>query len=471
MALRGLATETWHTDFSPKDFLGRVRLEQLLERNATYNEGLIHDAKSACILCDEVGGRGILLNDRSFLCVDCYSEVALISYPEQYEALRRKHVLAMESRKLAREAFVQKFEYLSQGSNFVLYGWTSLLLMFAHPGFLALTVTLLAIGYAKNSANEKALGEWVCRRDEWDKKNPEPIEPDLRHFHDPAAVLSERDHAVLKIFNHWPGYPPFWRYLRAVVLAKDNGRCQVTGCPSRLELHVHHMKAVSEGGTHAPSNLVSLCDFHHALEPEKGHERIWGDIKTRYFTLVCAHERSNSVSLGTHLVRPHLRRLELVTLPELIELKTSFGLSCPNCHDDDLHIEVLRQRSVVRVICTTCSKATEGPQQLTEETGPLLAEILTATRNRGRWAARWDMLAERRAATWGVWTSEKISEKRRRHKAKLESFKGTPTCDRCGSLMRRIEPRTGDKWKAFWGCTSYAVTGCKGKANRLPGDA
>lgn len=39
------------------------------------------------------------------------------------------------------------------------------------------------------------------------------------------------------------------------------------------------MRPVAEGGTHAPDNLVSLCDFHHALEPEKGHERIWANIK------------------------------------------------------------------------------------------------------------------------------------------------------------------------------------------------
>jgi hypothetical protein len=466
-----LTTEAWHTDFNPKKFLGRVSLEQLLERNQAYNESLIDDAKSPCILCARTLGHGILLNDRSFLCKGCYTEVALISYPERYESLRRHYVITKESRKLAKQAFVGRYEYKSNESALVFFGWASLLLCFFHLGFLALSAILLALGYDHNSKDKAKLAEWNSRRDEWERINPEPKEPEVRHFHDPAAILSARDQAILKIFNHWPGYPPFWKYLRAVVIAKDNSRCQVTGCPSRLELHVHHMQPVADGGTHAPSNLVSLCDFHHALEPEKGHERIWGDIKTRYFTLVCGHERSNRASLGTHIVRPHLRRLQLVTLTELAELKASYGLSCPNCLSPDLQIDITPGRNVVRVTCSVCEKSTEGPQQLTEETGPLLAEILVVSRSKGRWKARWDMLAERRAATWGVWTGEAVSAKRRQHKEKVEAFKSAPTCSKCGSAMRLIKPKPTDAWKPFWGCTQYSVTGCKGSAKHVPRDA
>lgn len=466
-----MATEAWHTAFNPRKFLDRVKLDQLLERNEAYNESSIEDAKSPCILCSRTLGRGILLNDKSFLCKDCYSQVALISYPERYETLRRQHAIATEARKLAREAFFQEFEYKSNESNLVFFGWASILLALAHPGFLVLTAFLLALGYDKNSKNKQLLQEWIGRRDAWENENPVPPEPELRHFHDPAAILSERDLAILRIFNHWPGYPPFWKYLRAIVIAKDNARCQVTGCPSRLELHVHHMLPVSEGGTHAPSNLVSLCDFHHALEPEKGHERIWGDIKTRYFTLVCGHERSNRASGGTHSVRTHLRRLQLVTFAELTELKATYGMSCPNCASPDIQINVAPERNVVRVTCPGCSKSTEGPQQLTEETGPLLAEILTVSKNSGRWKARWDMLDERRAATWGIWTGARVTDKRRQHREKVETFKAAPICAKCGSPMRLIHPRPSDKWKPFWGCTQYSVTGCKGSAKYVPRDA
>jgi len=461
-------TDAWHTEFNPKKFLGRVSLDQLLDRNEAYNESSTEDAKSPCILCSQILGRGILLNDRSFLCKACYSEVALISYPERYETLRRQHLLAKESRKLAKQAFFEKFEYKSNESVLVFFGWASLLLWFSHPGFLALSAILLIIGYDRNSKNEQKLSEWNGRRNEWEGLHPEPSEPELRHFHDQAAILSVRDQVILKIFNHWPGYPPFWKYLRAVVIAKDNARCQVTGCPSRLELHVHHMQPVSSGGIHAPSNLVLLCDFHHALEPEKGHERIWGNIKTRYFTLVSGHERSNRAAVGTHVVRPHLRRLQLITSPELSELKATYGLSCPNCRSLKIDIDIEAGRNVVLVICLDCAKSTEGPRQLTEETGPLLAEILTVSKNMGRWKARWDMLEERRSVTWGVWTGHAVAIKRQQHKLKKEASKLAPTCGKCGAAMKLVTPRPSDKWKAFWGCTQYSVSGCKGSARHMP---
>ena len=252
-------TETWHTDFNPQKFLSRVSLTQLIERNEAYNESSVTNAKSPCVFCGKTSERGILLNDKSFLCQQCYSDVALISYPERYETLRRQFVIAREARRLAWEGFREKLEHKSEESSLVFLGWASLLLTLANPVFLILTAILLVIGYAKNDANKRKTDEWLGRKSAWEQANPEPREPELKHFHDPTAQLSEKDRLVLKIFNHWPGYPPFWKYLRTVVISRDSNRCQVTGCPSRLELHVHHMRPVAEGGTHTPDNLVSLC--------------------------------------------------------------------------------------------------------------------------------------------------------------------------------------------------------------------
>ena len=460
-------TETWHTDFNPQKFLSRVSLTQLIERNEAYNESSVTNAKSPCVFCGKTSERGILLNDKSFLCQQCYSDVALISYPERYETLRRQFVIAREARRLAWEGFREKLEHKSEESSLVFLGWASLLLTLANPVFLILTAILLVIGYAKNDANKRKTDEWLGRKSAWEQANPEPREPELKHFHDPTAQLSEKDRLVLKIFNHWPGYPPFWKYLRTVVISRDSNRCQVTGCPSRLELHVHHMRPVAEGGTHTPDNLVSLCDFHHALEPEKGHERIWGKIKTRYFTLVCGHERSNRASHGTHVVRAHLRRLQLVTIEELRELTKTYGFCCPTCNETNIKFILFADRNIVRVECPSCNKSTEGAQQLTEETGPMLAEILAVSRNKGRWKARWDMLAERKSATWGVWSGQAASAKRKVYKEKVETSKSAPSCPKCGSPMKLIRPRPTDTWKAFWGCTQYSVTGCKGSARHV----
>ena len=389
----------------------------------------------------------------------------MISYPERYETLRRQFVVAREARRLAQKSFIQELEYKSEESSLVLFGWVSLILVLANPAFLILTAILLVAGYAKNDANKRKTDEWLARKSAWEQANPEPKEPELKHFQDPSAYLSEKDRLILKIFNHWPGYPPFWKYLRAVVISRDSNRCQVTGCSSRLNLHVHHMRPVAEGGTHTPDNLVSLCDFHHALEPEKGHERIWGDIKTRYFTLICSHERSNRASQGTHTVKAHLRRLQLVTLDELLELKETYGFSCPTCGETKIKFTLFTDRNIVRVECPTCNKSTEGAQQLTEETGPMLAEILTVSRNQGRWKARWDMLAERKNATWGAWSSQAASAKRKAHKEKIETIQSAPLCPNCGAPMRVRKPwKPNHTWKPFWGCTQFEITGCKGSA-------
>jgi hypothetical protein len=73
-----MTTQNWHIEFNPQKFLSRVSLEQLIERNEAYNESSISDSKSPCILCGNTSTRGILLNDKSFLCQQCYSEVAMI---------------------------------------------------------------------------------------------------------------------------------------------------------------------------------------------------------------------------------------------------------------------------------------------------------------------------------------------------------------------------------------------------------
>ena len=185
-----MTAESWHSEFNPSKFLSRVNLAQLIERNEAYNESSISDAKSPCILCGKTYSRGILLNDKSFLCQQCYSEVALISYPEKYEALRRQFVMATEARRLAWEGFRGRFEYKSEESALVFLGWASLLLAFANPAFLILTAILLAVGYSKNSANKQKTDEWLNRKAQWEKSNPVPPEPTLRHFHDPTAELT-----------------------------------------------------------------------------------------------------------------------------------------------------------------------------------------------------------------------------------------------------------------------------------------
>ncbi len=277
----------WHHEFNPQAFLKKVDLINLLNHNDAYAENKVNKLGKPCILCGGITAPGLLLNEGSYLCKRCFEELSHIEYPEVYEKLKREYLLAKESRESAKKSLIEnsvelkikKYSDIAFGLSFLLY--------YFNFGFIGLTIIAIALSRYLKNEHDKIL-------DKWNKLYPELSEPILRHFHDPQAQLAftYRDKVTLYIFNHWPGYPPFWGYLREIVLNRDNRRCQVTGCPSRLELHIHHIIAVSKGGEHSPGNLIALCDFHHALEPDKGHERVWGRIKNRYFTLVCEHRRS-----------------------------------------------------------------------------------------------------------------------------------------------------------------------------------
>jgi hypothetical protein len=51
--------------------------------------------------------------------------------------------------------------------------------------------------------------------------------------------------------------------VRTRVRRRDNGRCVVWGCRHAVFVDVHHLNPRSEGGTHDPENLVTLCTAHH----------------------------------------------------------------------------------------------------------------------------------------------------------------------------------------------------------------
>ncbi len=51
--------------------------------------------------------------------------------------------------------------------------------------------------------------------------------------------------------------------LRRYIIHRDGGACTVDGCRSRYRLQPHHIRPRSQGGSHDPSNLTTLCWFHH----------------------------------------------------------------------------------------------------------------------------------------------------------------------------------------------------------------
>lgn len=51
--------------------------------------------------------------------------------------------------------------------------------------------------------------------------------------------------------------------LRRFILHRDGGICTIEGCQSRYRLQPHHIIPRSQGGSHDPSNLTTLCWYHH----------------------------------------------------------------------------------------------------------------------------------------------------------------------------------------------------------------
>jgi len=456
-----METETWHSSFNPEKFLSSVNLDKLIEHNEAYNESNVSQGNTPCILCSSMQGPGILLNDKSYLCRSCFSEVSTISYSEKYEKARRTHLEAKESRRIALEEFTKQYGYRKEGTSVKVFAWLCLGMLFIHVGLIVVPAILFVISSYIEKVQDRKLELWNKRRAEWEGRYPEPNAPVLRHFHDPQAQLTPRDHNILKIFNNWPGYPPFWSYLKELALKRDGNHCQVSGCPSRVTLHVHHKTPVAQGGEHVPDNLVTLCDFHHALEPYEGHERIWGTIKTRYFTIVRAHTRRNRASFGYHQVRAHVRRLELVSADELDEVKRYYSLSCPSCGSENISISV---NGKVDVYCRECSQSWSGPRELAEETGPRLAEFLTIRKNQGIWKARWDMLSSRTGNVFSELSSTAKSKAAPKKKKTIKNVQAEEAllCPKCGSPMKLVMPKPGQQWKEFWGCTKYWSDGCEG---------
>ena len=59
--------------------------------------------------------------------------------------------------------------------------------------------------------------------------------------------------------------------LRRLLTARDKG-CRFPGCSNARYIDMHHIKHWANGGETKPSNLVSLCRFHHRAVHEGGFD-------------------------------------------------------------------------------------------------------------------------------------------------------------------------------------------------------
>ncbi len=62
--------------------------------------------------------------------------------------------------------------------------------------------------------------------------------------------------------------------LKRFILNRDGGACTANGCQSRYRLQPHHIQPRSQGGTHHPDNLTTLCWYHHHVVIHRNGYRI-----------------------------------------------------------------------------------------------------------------------------------------------------------------------------------------------------
>jgi hypothetical protein len=62
--------------------------------------------------------------------------------------------------------------------------------------------------------------------------------------------------------------------LRRFILHRDGGACTADGCQSRYRLQPHHIQPRSQGGSHHPDNLTTLCWYHHHVVIHRNGYRI-----------------------------------------------------------------------------------------------------------------------------------------------------------------------------------------------------
>ena len=78
------------------------------------------------------------------------------------------------------------------------------------------------------------------------------------------------------------------------IASRDGWRCTAPGCTSR-EIEVHHIVYRSHGGSDDPSNLTSLCPFHHRMGEHGGLLKVTGkaplDLRWQIGDRVFVNER------------------------------------------------------------------------------------------------------------------------------------------------------------------------------------
>lgn len=145
-------------------------------------------------------------------------------------------------------------------------------------------------------------------------------------------------------------YPPDWKKRRLKVLNRDNWTCQQCGYEhypqSPTQIHVHHIKPISEGGGHGYDNLEALCRSCHNIE-HSNEEHPRPDSRAEYECSYCGGPRHADDTYGGSFCSPtcwsrHKAHKALNSVDELPGVCSTCynhfpetAEACPNCGNWD----------------------------------------------------------------------------------------------------------------------------------------
>jgi hypothetical protein len=234
-------------------------------------------------------------------------------------------------------------------------------------------------------------------------------------------------------------YPPDWDARRDRVKQRDSFRCQVTGCPNLMDLDVHHIDTIANGGSHALPNLVCLCIVHHWMLPDHDlvRERV-PESSVGRFTMRRAHRRW--VNGKWIKVKATFERHVKCSVSDCETIRDAYGLRCPMCDSEGIHFAIFDDDLVVA--CLGCRSAWKMRRLLAEEVGTLLGSILKRGSNAAHFVFDLDNLPDRQI--------EQIV-----------------LCDKCADFARIgiFVPRDG-QYGRFHGCINFHTHQCRNSRER-----
>ena len=98
----------------------------------------------------------------------------------------------------------------------------------------------------------------------------EQLLPNNAEFFKQQAPLSSVriDNNLIPLTNNdgTTSYGPDWDTISESIKHRDGHLCQHADGRCAGPLQVHHIRHIADGGTNDPSNLTTLCKFHHGLQ-------------------------------------------------------------------------------------------------------------------------------------------------------------------------------------------------------------